>query len=389
MVTHDTLAFSTATRIVSEITQRTEDWAATFSPAAHATSSRAWPMPDFVIVDDESEATLAGEFKPPDQSKREYLTGLGQAAAYTRDFMYAALIVPDLADDGYRIVDHIKEILDQDVMQAVPIALLAYDPSSDREAGQTLRVVRRLAVRTAPPQNRARLEKSFWAKWREVSPNETGIFLSLLYSETVNPTGGPDTKPRDRAFERFLSQVSSGSVMNSWAGTPRVIGGSTLGWRKNYTNFLVHLGWIEPDGPLTAEGLKAVQLLHRYGASSRVFTDLLAQALLGRGKHLVLINEIERFQSDRVASTGPFDSERAWLTEIEDHLENAGLIKRNLERHNANTQGSPRQFLKAEKQLWKNLGLIVPRRTGNRVYHPRKGFFFDWQRITTLLSSPL
>jgi hypothetical protein len=389
MVTHDTLAFSTATRIVNDITQRNENWSAVFTGTAHATSSRAWPMPDFVIVDDSSQATLGTEFKPPDQTKREYLTGLGQAAAYTRDFTYAALIVPDLSNDGYRIVDHIDEVLDQDVMSSLPIALLAYDPKSDQEPGHTLRVVRRLRARGTPPRNQARLETSFWAKWRETSPNELGIFLNLLYLESVEPSGDRDTKPRDRAFNRFLAQVRAGEVMNNWAGTVRLIRRNELAWRKNYTNFLVHLGWIEPDGAITADGLKAVQLLHRYGAGSRVFVDLITQALLGRGKHLVLINEIERFQSRRFATIGPFENEQTWLIEIEDHLENEGLIKRNPERHNVNVQGSARQFLKAEKQLWKNLGLIVAREPSNRVYHPRKGFFFDWQRITTLLSSPI
>jgi hypothetical protein len=297
-------------------------------------------MPDFVVVDDETDATLGTEFKPPDQTKREYLTGLGQAAAYTRDFMYAALIVPDLADDAYRIADHINEILEQNVMQSLPIALLAYDPKSEQEPGQTLRVIRRLRVRVDPPPNRVKLETSFWAKWREASPNEVGEFLSLLYLETVDPTGGPGTKPRDRAFDRFLLKVKAGNVLNNWSGTPRHIGANELAWRKNYTNFLAHLGWIEPDGPLTGDGLHAVQLLHRYGAESRVFVDLLTQALLGRGKHLVLINEIERFQSRRFSDKGPFEDEQTWLKEIEDHLEDEGLVKRNPERHNVNLQGT-------------------------------------------------
>lgn len=106
---------------------------------------------------------------------------------------------------------------------------------------------------------------------------------------------------------------------------------------------------------------------------------------MGPGKHLVLINEIEYFQSERFSTTGPFEDEQEWLNEVELYLERAGLLKRNPNRHEVSVQNSERQFLKAEKQLWKNLGLIIPK--GNRVYHKQKGFFFDWQRITGLLSS--
>ena len=61
-----------------------------FSANVFSTSARVWPLPDFVIVDQDNDTTTAAEFKPPDQTKREYLTGLGQVVAYTRDFDHCA-----------------------------------------------------------------------------------------------------------------------------------------------------------------------------------------------------------------------------------------------------------------------------------------------------------
>ena len=51
-----------------------------------------------------------------------------------------------------------------------------------------------------------------------------------------------------------------------------------------------------------------------------MFIDELARTILTAGKHLVLINAINRFQ-DREAL---IDNEQAWLDDLETHLEDAG-----------------------------------------------------------------
>ena len=81
----------------------------------------------------------------------------------------------------------------------------------------------------------------------------------------------------------------------------------------------------------------------------------------------------------------PFPDEENWLIGLESFLEDKGLLKRNPERALAAIEGSARQFLKAEKQLWRKLELIIPR--GARVFHPGRGFVFNWSRITELLQT--
>jgi hypothetical protein len=132
-------------------------------------------------------------------------------------------------------------------------------------------------------------------------------------------------------------------------------------------------------GALTKEGLEALHVGALYGARSRPFVDQIAKAILVAGKHLILFNAISEFQD---TATGIGD-EPKWLNALEEFLEQKGLLKRNPARALAAVAGSARGFLKAEKQLWRNLGLIVT--NGARVFHKGRGFIFDWARITSLL----
>jgi hypothetical protein len=341
-------------------------------------------MPDFVIVDDQNQITIAAEFKPPNQSKREYLTGLGQAVAYTRDFTYGLLVVPTSAEDDYQIASHIRDVLQQEVTAPLPVGLLEYDPRVLSPASASFTVLRRLENRVGAFEGHPQLDKSFWAKWRDMSPQELGLFLGHLYDEGRR-VGAPGTI-QDRAFDRLWAQIQAGAVAN-WAGSIRHVKNtpeSREAWGKNYRNFVAHIGWAAADGKLTEEGLRGLRLVHQYGAESRVFVDEVAKTVLLAGKHLVLINAINEFQDEH----GDLNDEQEWLDAVEEHLENQGLLKRNPGRHAAAVQHSARGFLKAEKTLWENLEVIVPRgqTPRGRVYHSGRGFIFDWSRITFLLT---
>jgi hypothetical protein len=172
--------------------------------------------------------------------------------------------------------------------------------------------------------------------------------------------------------------------LRHWSGQPRQVTNTSRNqeaWGKNYRNFATHIGWCGPDGKLTDGGLEALRVVHLYGSASRVFLDFLARSVLGDGKHLVLINAINELQD----GMHPPVDESQWLDDIEVGLERQGLLKRNPGRHGAAVQKVARGFLKAEKTLWRNLDLIVPR--GRRVFHPGRGFIFDWSRITSLVGA--
>lgn len=259
MTTHDVLAYSVATFAVKQFRHSAPEWSGVISPSVHVTTSRSWPMPDFVIHDAVSRLSVAAEFKPPRQTKREYLTGLGQAVAYTRDFSHSALVLPSTADDGYRISDHVVDVLQQAVYDPAPIAVWTYDAAGLSSANGSVTVSRRLHPRSVAPANPAALSESFYAKWREASPMEIGLYLDYLYEEMRESGAGA---PRDRAFARLWTDVIAGRTTH-WAGSPRKVRDTPSnreGWKKNYRNFLSHLGWITGEGSLTERGLDALHV---------------------------------------------------------------------------------------------------------------------------------
>jgi hypothetical protein len=380
MNTHDVLAFAVAQEAIRRVAVGAAPWNTVLSATSYITSSRTWPVPDFVLVDPASHVTVGAEFKPPQQTKREYLTGLGQAVAYARDFHYGLLILPTIADDGYPIAQHVVSILNETPLAQAPVGVLAYDPALLSPASPDFAEARFFSLRAGAPTLPAPLDNSFYAKWREMSPQEMLSLLAFSYDEMRSLASAVGTI-RDRAFDRLWQAIQGGHVQH-WAGGTRNYANTPnmkVAVAKNYRNFLFHLGWTESDGRLTGDGLSAMHVGTLYGAGSQPFLDTIARALLLDGKHLILFNAISEFQD----ALGTVANEQAWLSQLEDDLEARGLLKRNPARHAAAVAMSSRGFLKAEKQLWKNLRLIIPR--GTRAFHPGRGLIFDWARITSLL----
>lgn len=380
MNTHDVLAYAVATEAIKRVRGGASPWSSIFSPDAYVTASRSWPVPDFVVHDTTNGLSIGAEFKPPQQTKREYLTGLGQAISYSRDFHYGLLVLPEVADDGYAIAQHIVSVLQQPTMATVPVGVLSYDPSTFSPHNPSFIEAHFFSARGTAPASPAQLDTSFYAKWREMSPQEAALLLSYSYDEMRAPSLGTGNV-RDRAFDRLWNDIQA-SKLNHWGGGVRRYGTTAKirdGVAKNYRNFLFHIGWTEADGALTKSGLEALHVATLYGYSSRPFLDAVAKATLMAGKHLILFNAISEYQN-RLPQ--PFPTESDWLNNMELFLEQKGLLKRNPARSG---RLAARGFLKAEKQLWRNLELIVPK--GARVFHPGRGFIFNWSRITELVQS--
>jgi len=85
-----------------------------------------WPKPDIAFEDRTNNSSFAIEFKPPNQPKREYVIGLGQAITYLNDFEFSGLVVPKRTGDGFEISNYLFNILDRDLAE-LPLALFAYD----------------------------------------------------------------------------------------------------------------------------------------------------------------------------------------------------------------------------------------------------------------------
>jgi len=216
-------------------------------------------------------------------------------------------VLPEIADDGYRIADHIVEVLQQTEFQHTPLGVLTYNPSIFSPHSPGFTEARFFPERGTPPLRPAHLDQSFYAKWREMSPEEA--FTLLVHSYDEMRTTGVGTI-RDRAFGRLWRDIQEGRL-HHWAGGVRHYNSSLrTAVGKNYRNFLFHLGWCESDGGLTKAGLEALHVGTLYGANSRPFLDTTARAALSDGKHLILFNAISEYQ-DSLGS--PFPDEQCGL----------------------------------------------------------------------------
>jgi len=106
------------------------------------------------------------------------------------------------------------------VLSSVPIGLIRYDPRTLSTNRADIHVLHPLRPRTGSFQPTAQVENSFWAKWRDASPQELGTLLGYSYLEG-NATGGADTV-RDRAFKRLWADMCAGKTKN-WSGNFRTI----------------------------------------------------------------------------------------------------------------------------------------------------------------------
>ena len=85
---HDLMAHQASAALLGDLRAGKADW-------SHQRLSKKttlwqgvtdWPRPDIAFEDRTTRASLAIEFKPPNQAKREYVTGLGQALTYLTEF---------------------------------------------------------------------------------------------------------------------------------------------------------------------------------------------------------------------------------------------------------------------------------------------------------------
>lgn len=81
-----------------------------------------WPRPDIAFEDRSTASSIAIEFKPPNQSKGEYVRGLGQTITYLDKFEFAGLVVPEHADDGFRIAQYLRDLI-TNMLTPLPVAL--------------------------------------------------------------------------------------------------------------------------------------------------------------------------------------------------------------------------------------------------------------------------
>lgn len=327
-----------------------------------------WPRPDIAFEDRTSGSAFAIEFKPPNHSKREYVTGLGQAITYLNDFEFSGLVVPELSGDGYRIGDYLLGILDGD-LASLSIALFTYDVDP-----REIRVRRRLRKRKSPPAGipQGIGRKVFWGYWRDLSRYD--LFELLRLSD--HRSG----KVFDDVFLRFWKQYSVKGRARTWEGKQRkkkeVNAPSYNAERLNAWLAMRHCGMLSVDSNLTALGHEVLRLGKIYGPDSTAFSDVISRLVLIEGSHLELIFWVE--EQNRLLRSSEKTTSDAYFGALDKALVKSGVIA-------PRDKGAAKaHFLRDEPKLWNKLGILV--RDGNvRYFHKGLGLAFDWRRIISVL----
>lgn len=378
---HDDLTNKTSTAILKKIRARDLGWKQIFSESIARIGDFGWPRPDYVCRDYELKQSIAFEFKPPGQSKREYLTGLGQSVAYLQKHHYAGLIIPRMAE-GFRIAEYMKELLNISTLKDLPIALIDYDENlvaTDPENAISLLkpiVSQRVAVLSAAAQS-----MTYWGWWRDTSHYEV-LQLLELSDKYKNETGDIYSRFVWPEFWRLMIEGKT----KQWDGTPRSLSGDAdapdSSQKQNNKIPLFQLGlWDQADGRLTLEGYKAMSYGRLWGPNSARFLDYLTQLILLKGYHLQLIQDVREFQ-ETVATDDQKSSSAKFKIGVEEYLEKKGAIgPRRPGRTTTDAKGS---YLRDEPKLWNKLSLL--KTDGATYFFVGEGYKFDWGRITDILT---
>ena len=128
VVEHNFMAHKVSALLLHQLRSGKASWA----PPRLSTKSTLWqgiadwPRPDIAFEDITNNSSFAIEFKPPNQPKREYVTGLGQAITYLSDFEFSGLVVPKRTAEGFEISKYLHNILNQE-LATLSLALFEYD----------------------------------------------------------------------------------------------------------------------------------------------------------------------------------------------------------------------------------------------------------------------
>ena len=371
---HDSSATLYGDIILSKIRSADPDFKQIFSTSLVRTGDWDWPRPEYVCFDEELNASYALEFKPPFQSKREYLTGLGQSLSYLQKHTYSGLIVPFIADDGFRIAEFISNTMKAPEFSSVATSLFAYDDKNG-----SVKILRPITSRRNIMSVHPKTEevKTFWCWWRDLSHFELYDLLNLsfiysdapgdIYSKYIYPT-----------FYKAMVDKKT----KQWDGTPRKKQGSIASEKSEKQNYKIPLVqlelWSRSEGRLTERGFKLLEIGKKYGPNSKKYFDYLSYLVLVDGRHLDLINLVEKFQKTSSVAT----ESKTYALSLEHFLSQNGCIGKR--KPTAVTTGAKNSYMRDEMKLWNKLGFLTPY-NGNSYFFPAKGYKFDWERITEVL----
>jgi len=365
ILSHDEMAFEIARTIRDLVLKGVDPWRTLYKPTIVITSSSEWPEPDFVF-DDRRGMTYGFEFKPPEQVRREYLLGLGQAVAYLTHFSHSTLILPQTTEN-FNIAEYISSIVRN---LPLKIAVITYEPTDIR---QLKVLVPYPSQPVGPLEKKAAVGKVFWAFWMDESIHEFYLMLKRSYELRNEPD---DIK--EKVFKDVFTLMQQGKTYAN-DGTPRRLGGRLKfsSWFLNYRLPLLHCGLWSLDGKPTIIGTRILSIGDTYGWDSEEFRNALAKAYLINGRHLLLLKYIWDIQINMINNGIKHQTQNEYLNKVADELMKRGFGR---------AHRGVRRNLQAMISLWGG-GFKILKTRKNSYYFKGFGLAPDWGKITSILQT--
>jgi hypothetical protein len=375
---HDLLADKAGRAIVSKIVNKVDDWGQVFSDNMNKVGDFGWPRPDYVCFDQDLQQSIAFEFKPPNNSKREYLTGLGQTISYLQKHHYSGLILPEKVE-GYNIAQYVADVLSLDIFVKDHISVVGYNENTlESNPLSSITLFKAIEDERTGEIIDSEVQQSYWCWWRDISHYETFTLLDLL-DKYRNEPGDIYT---NNVWPIFWELLINGET-KTWEGKPRDKTNSEASKKSEKQNYKIsprQLGLFETsEGRLTADGYKLLSIGKIYGVESSMYFDYFTRLILIEGKHLNLIQDMEEFKKN--ANSTSFQSTNQFTIDFEQFLDDNNSI--GPRKPGRTTSGMKISYIRDELKLWRKLGLI--NLTGTYVNNG-KCFEFNWSRISEILT---
>ena len=141
-------------------------------------SESNFPSPDGTFFDPSNNFSSALEFKPPTETKRGILTGLGQSIAYLDKHSLSYLAIPSRVEH-FDMGTYMDRIYEENIKNKMPVALVVYDyqnptnilihkePTVEINIGQ-------LTLSEAQSGR-------YWAKWIDLPLHALWVLLDISY----------------------------------------------------------------------------------------------------------------------------------------------------------------------------------------------------------------
>lgn len=378
------------------------------------TTDASFPSPDAAFYDEEQKFLVSFEFKPPTETKRGILTGVGQSIAYLQEANVSFLVAPEWLED-YNLGRFLEDLYRNQIYGKIPSGLIIYNNENPQDVQLISNISSNIDVGNQTNFKSRNITTSrFWAKHQDLPIPLFHLLLHCYFlrkSHTIDidafkycwnqylisPTILSDFKPKEirdcndqiiktpagnknlMLLEKILKRIESLSIDEKIEIIKHEIDTEFTGdnkyqaYKKNFVSFLKHLKVIDSEGELTDSGFNLYHLGLTNGANSKVFKDYFTKEVLTTGHHLDLLLDLETtLRENRNHSFTDC------LRIMEQTYENKGFIKRNPNRTSGatNTVG----FLKYECILWRSLELLVQDSPNH--------YYVNWKAITEICSLP-